>query len=605
MDQGRPGHPWKIEPTITDAPQIHKGKLMNGRTETGWQERSRYYGQQGGLLNHLSLAGVVGGAVLLAYGYLVGGGPSIGPGTGERVEALAPFIGSWLVVLVVWLWRGLGYWRRASALLLSGYLVAGVLLFRQGLSGSGRLWLAILPGFAFALMGLRWGQLAAVFSALIYAALTVLISRGWSPPRSLSPALLEHWIGESGGFLLLMVALILVLRSFDRGWVRALGEADVAQKQLEAGREKLTMVSRELRRKSSQLQTTTAIAQVGASSLDLDTVLQEVVDTILRGFGTIGVCHVGCFLLEESGDALVLRAGASKVGRAPLERGDRLGLDRQSAVASAVVDQETQILARSVESADQVRSEIALPLRSADRVIGAVSLLSARDVQELAASEGDVSQLQGVADQVALTVQNARLFQRAQTALGELEALRRRYSTEEWARFLAKRPDFQVDYAAPGAEPSGDGFLGEARKLAMEANRPVARDNASVDSDGKSDRDEGALVVPLRLRGQPVGTIALHETRGKPRWTAEDVALTETVAQEVAQTVEGLLLMAESRRRLARERLVGDVVAQMRESLDVESVLRTGAEGIREAMGLPAVTVRLTDRGMKEPTESS
>lgn len=578
---------------------------MNGRTETGCQERSRYHSQQGSLLNHLSLAGVVGGAVLLAYGYLVGGRPLTGLGIGERAKALAPFIGSWLVALVIWLWRGLGYWRRASALLLSGYVVAGVLLFRQGLSGSGRLWLAILPGFAFALMGLRLGQLAAVFSTLIYAALTVLISRGWSPPRSLSPALLGHWIGESGGFLLLMVALILVLRSFDRGWLRALGEADAAQKQLEAGREKLTMVSKELRRKSSRLQTTTAIAHAGASSLDLDIVLEQVVDTILGGFGTIGVCHVGCFLLEESGDTVVLKAGASKTGQAPLERGDRLGLDRQSAVASAVLDQEIQILARSVESAEQVRSEIALPLRSADRIIGAISLLSVQDVQELAASEGDVGQLQGVADQVAVAIQNARLFRRAQTALRELEALRRRYSTEEWAKFLAKRPDFQVDYAAPGAQPSSDGFLREARKLAMKANRPVARDNASVDSDGTSDRDEGALVVPLRLRGQPVGTIALHETRRKPKWTAEDVALTETVAQEVAQTVEGLLLMAESRRRLARERLVGNVVAQMRESLDVESVLRTGAEGIREAMDLPAVTVRLTDRGMKEPTESS
>jgi GAF domain-containing protein len=402
-----------------------------------------------------------------------------------------------------------------------------------------------------------------------------------------------------------MVALILVLRSFDRGWLRALGEADAAQKQLEAGREKLTMVSKELRRKSSRLQTTTAIAHTGASSLDLDIVLEQVVDTILGGFGTIGVCHVGCFLLEESGDTVVLKAGASKTGQAPLERGDRLGLDRQSAVASAVLDQEIQILARSVESAEQVRSEIALPLRSADRIIGAISLLSVQDVQTLVASEGDVGQLQGVADQVAVAIQNAQLFRRTQTALRELEALRRRYSTEEWAKFLAKRPDFQVDYAAPGAQPSSDGFLREARKLAMKANRPVARDNASVDSDGTSDRDEGALVVPLRLRGQPVGTIALHETRRKPKWTAEDVALTETVAQEVAQTVESLLLMAESRRRLARERLVGNVVAQMRESLDVESVLRTGAEGIREAMELPAVTVRLTDRGMKEPTESS
>jgi GAF domain-containing protein len=270
-----------------------------------------------------------------------------------------------------------------------------------------------------------------------------------------------------------------------------------------------------------------------------------------------------------------------------------------------VVDDNVQIVTRSVEGAEEVLSEIALPLRSADRILGAMSLLSVQEVQELASREGDIDQLQGVVDQVAVAIQKAQHFSEAQAAMAELEALRRRYSTEEWARFLAQRSDFQVDYTAPGAETSDDGFMREARKLAREANRPVARDNSSVDSQGASDATEGALVVPLRLRGQPIGTIALHETRRKPTWTAEDVALTETVAQEVAQTVENLLLMAESRRRLARERLIGDVVAQMRESLDVESVLRTGAVGIREAMDLPAVTVRLTDRDVREPTESS
>lgn len=578
---------------------------MNGRMETGWQERSSYPGERTRLLNCLALAGVVGGAVLLAYAYLVRGGALAGPEAGERVRALAPFLLSWLVVLVVWLWRGLGYWLRASALLVSSYVVAGVLLTRQGLSGGGRLWLAVLPAFVFAFVGLRLAQFAALFSTLVYAVLTVLVGWGWSPPNALSPAPLGRWIGEAGGFVFLMTGLVLLLRWFHRERTHVLDETDVLQKQLEAGREKLMVLSRRLRRTSSQLETATAVARVGASTLELDTLLEQVVSTLLRGFDTLGVHHVGCFLLEGSGDAVVLRAGATRGGQPPLERGDRLGLDRQSAVASAVVDGDVQILKTSVEGAEEVRSEIALPLHSADGALGAISLLSVQDVQELASRKGNIDQLKGVADQVAIAIQNAQHYGEVQAAVAELEALRRRYSKEEWVRFLAKPSDFEVDYAAPGAEASDAGFLREARELARKANRPVARDNSSVDSQGASDATEGALVVPLRLRGQPIGTIALHETRRRPTWTAEDVAVTESVAQEVAQTVESLLLMAESRRRLARERLVGDVVAQMRESLDVESVLKTGAVGIREAMGLPAVTVRLTDRDVGEPTGSS
>jgi GAF domain-containing protein len=607
MDDGPPRGPWRTELGDHDWPTgvLQKRKLMNGRTETGWQDRSRYPGEYRRLVNRLASVGVIGGAALLAYAYLVGKGALVGPGAGERVRDLAPFLGSWLVVLVVWLWRGPGYRPRAFALLLSAYVVAGVLFARQGLSGSGRLWLVILPAFVFAFMSLHLAQFAALLSILVYAVLMVLVSQGWSPPNALNPAPLGGWIREAGGFLFLTAALMLVLRSFDRGWGRALGEADAAQKQLEAGREKLITLSKRLRRRSSRLETVTALARAGASTLELDTLLEQVVSAVLRGSDSMGVHYVGCFLLEGAGDTAVLRAGATRRGQPPLERGDRLGLDRPSAVASAVIDGDVQIVERSIEGAEEVRSEIALPLRLGDRILGAISLLSMEEVQELTSTEDDIDQLQGVADQVAVAIQNAQLFSEAQAVRAELEALRRRYSTEEWTRFLAERSDFRIDYAAPGAEASDDGFLREARQRAREANRPVARDKSSVDSSGESDRAEGALVVPLRLRGQPIGTIALHETRRKPTWSAEDVALTQTVAQEVAQTVENLLLMAESRRRLARERLIGDVVAQMRESLDVESVLKTGAVGIREAMGLPAVTVRLTDRDVREPTESS
>lgn len=42
---------------------------------------------------------------------------------------------------------------------------------------------------------------------------------------------------------------------------------------------------------------------------------------------------------------------------------------------------------------------------------------------------------------------------------------------------------------------------------------------------------------------------------------------------------------------------MSDVAAEMRESLDLVTVLKTGARGIREAMDLPAVTIRLVDQG--------
>jgi hypothetical protein len=39
--------------------------------------------------------------------------------------------------------------------------------------------------------------------------------------------------------------------------------------------------------------------------------------------------------------------------------------------------------------------------------------------------------------------------------------------------------------------------------------------------------------------------------------------------------------------------LIGEVTSRMRESLDVETILRTAVQEVRQAMGLPEVIIRL------------
>jgi hypothetical protein len=52
-------------------------------------------------------------------------------------------------------------------------------------------------------------------------------------------------------------------------------------------------------------------------------------------------------------------------------------------------------------------------------------------------------------------------------------------------------------------------------------------------------------------------------------------------------------LLDQAQERAERERLVSSVSAQMRETLDVEMVLRTATEEISRAVGLAALDVRL------------
>jgi hypothetical protein len=58
-------------------------------------------------------------------------------------------------------------------------------------------------------------------------------------------------------------------------------------------------------------------------------------------------------------------------------------------------------------------------------------------------------------------------------------------------------------------------------------------------------------------------------------------------------SIESLRLFDDVQRRAVQERLVGEVTGRIRESLDVETVLKTAAQEMRRSLGLDKITVHL------------
>ena len=83
--------------------------------------------------------------------------------------AEAPYIAVWLLVVLAWRWKGLGYAIRVTILLLVSYALAIYIFFDSGLHGSARVWMLILPAVTFILAGAWAGVVASVFSILAYA----------------------------------------------------------------------------------------------------------------------------------------------------------------------------------------------------------------------------------------------------------------------------------------------------------------------------------------------------------------------------------------------------------------------------------------------------
>ena len=567
------------------------------------------------LLNRLLLSGVVLGfaAMVLLFFALK---PTLtsesrvdirGASAAERMTAMLPLIVGWLAMLIAWGWRSIRHRTRTLTLVVIVCIVGIFLSVWGGSPGRGGVWLLLIPSLAYILLGQRSIIASGAASVLIYTLLSLAVSQEWVvlPTAGDLDILASPLIGWVS-FLFTAVALTLVLWSFHRSWSKALAGAGETNNRLQAQTQDFQERIARLDRRASQLQATADIAHVGSSILDPEDLMTQLVNRIQEGFGQSGVYYVGLFLLNEAQHVAELRAATGEAGQLLLEMAYKLDVDETSTIGRCIIHRQARIARDAGEGTlrfdvlpmPHARSEIALPLRSRGRILGALSMLGTKTE---AFSEADIAALQTMADQVALAIDNAVLFSQTKTSLEHLRAVQQRYVAQTWDEFLATRPVIPIDYTEAGTEPGGTQFLRDARRAAMVHGRTVATTSPPPDDDGNDIKPQAALVVPLQLRGQVIGTIALHETDHPRPWTAEEIALAETIAEQVTLTVENLRLVEETQRRAAYQQKISDVTTSIRETLDMETVLKTAVQEVRQAMGLPEVEIRLA----VEDTEST
>jgi len=319
----------------------------------------------------------------------------------------------------------------------------------------------------------------------------------------------------------------------------------------------------DLARRTAQLEAAATVARRAAEIRDLDTLLNETVRLISDRFGFY---HAGIFLVDEAGEYAVLRAASSEGGQRMLARGHRLAVGKVGIVGYVAGTGKPRI-ALDV-GADAVffdnpdlpltRSEMALPLRVGERVIG---VLDVQSVEPAAFTEEDVSVLQTLADQVALAIENARLLEESRRALEELERLYGSRAREAWQVWAALRPA-AYRYTGVDVEP-------------LPAPVPL-----TGEGDGRQ------LAVPIRLWGQTIGTVLLKRTEEQPPWSPEERRLAEEMGEQIALALENARLIAETESRAARERLLSEMTSRLTRSLDMDALLEVA---VRELARLPEV----------------
>jgi len=340
----------------------------------------------------------------------------------------------------------------------------------------------------------------------------------------------------------------------------------------------------ELKRRATQLEAVSSVARTIASVQDIDTLLPAITKLVSQQFDFY---HVGIFLLDSQRKNAVLRAANSQGGLRMLGRQHSLPLDSHSIVGYSTLRGEPRI-ALDV-GADFVyfdnpdlpgtRSEMAIPLRVAGEVIGSLDVQS---TETNAFSQEDIGVLTTLADQIAIAIENARLFGATKKALNESKVMFEQYTQQEWSSFAR--------------QAKTRGFLFDGKHIVALDNNSRRDPIKAVIQTGSLSQEKASstLAIPIKLRGQTVGVLDVRAKNGQRPWKADEIAMLEAAAERAALALENARLIESAQRRAARERAIGDISTRIGAVSNLESILQTAVEELgRKIGGAAEVTLEI------------
>jgi GAF domain-containing protein/HAMP domain-containing protein len=307
--------------------------------------------------------------------------------------------------------------------------------------------------------------------------------------------------------------------------------------------------------------------------------------------------HTGIFLLDDTGQFAVLQAASSEGGRRMLDQGHRLGMGEGGIVgyvakygtARIALDVGQDAVSFDSPELPNTRSEMGLPLNARGRTLGVLDVQSEKPG---AFTEGDAKTLSILADQIAIAIENARLFQQTQQALNEFQALYRQNLKEGWSAF--SREESLIGY-----QQTLTGGKKLLKPVETEEIRDAINRGQVLVTQPQADDDDSFIVVPVRLRGQIIGTLKVQAPSKNRTWTQDEINLTNAVSERLSLALENARLIQESQKQVIKEQTITDVTSKIGASIDLKNVLQTAVEELGRAMPGSEVMIRFDSNGKK------
>ena len=473
------------------------------------------------------------------------------------------------------------YSVRAASLLLMIYIIGTNSLLSWGPWLDGSIFFIAFTILAALLFDNRIDLIALILSALTFVTLGVLQQLGIYEPsaKGVPPTIATDWAAYTVDFSIVSAIILVATNQFKKALTQVIFEMQNAFNSLTTEREKLEDRVRErteeLEARAIQLRAATSVTRTIAGIQDISELLSETTRLITDEFGYY---HSGLYLLDERKRTAFLQASSSATGKSLIGQGFRIEPNKLN-MTNLVIEQRRPQIAMDVGDANFIRdpnfpltrSRIMLPLTVRGQVIG---ILDIHSDQPRTFDGQDAEVLQTLADLVAISIDNVRLIDETKSLIYELESNTTLQTRETWSKFTSRhKPAYQ--YTPAGVRP--------------------------LFSKIKTEKADG-LHVPMILHGQNIGNIVLKRKGISSTWSERERILVEKVAAQVALALENSRLVDETQKNAMRNQVIANISSRVRETLDVESVVRTATTELRRVFDLKEAEISI-GAPQPEPTQ--
>jgi len=480
------------------------------------------------------------------------------------------FFSLYFALLMVTILR-VKYSIRAFALVFMIYIISANAILAWGPWIDGSLFFAAFVTLSALLFDQRIDIIALVISIFTFVVVAVLQQLGIHELNANAPATTAiDWITYTIDFSIISIILIVAINQFKGEFIHVVQEIQSTLKMIST--ERMQLENRvhertdELETRAIQLRSSAAISKTIAEIQDISDLMETTTRLTSDQFGYY---HVGLYLLDERKKTAFLQTSSSMTGKQLIGQGFRIEPDRLNPF-NLVVQFKRPYITSDIDDVNFVRdvnfpltrSRMLLPLTVRNNVIG---ILDMHSDQSQSFTTQDAEVLQTLADLVAISIDNARLINETKNLVHQLETNTSIQTREIWTKFTSRhKPAYQ--YTPAGV-------------------RPLFANN-------KQDTPDG-LRVPLVLHGQNIGNIILKRKGSTRSWSERERVLVEKVANQVALALENSRLVDETQKNAVRDQVIANISARVRETLDVESVLRTATTELRRAFDLKEAEITI------------